>query len=293
MYGPTETTTFATWHLVREADENSSVPIGGPLANTTVYVLDEQLAPVPVGVVGELYIAGPGVAREYLNRPELTAERFLDNPHGEAPDDRLYRTGDLVRWTPEGVVEYVGRVDHQVKVRGYRIEPSEIELVLAQHPDIEAAFVMALEEGGHKRLVGYVRPAAARQVQAAELRDFVAARLPEFMVPSAFVSLDEFPLTPNGKIDRKALPAPEHPVEGGDGLQPRTETERVLAGIWAEVLGLAQVGITDNFYQLGGDSILGIMVVSKAKKAGLPITAKDVFRRQTIAELAEAVAGQA
>ncbi|WP_438297330.1 non-ribosomal peptide synthetase [Streptomyces sp. HUAS TT7] len=293
VYGPTETTTFATWHLVREADENSSVPIGGPLANTTVYVLDEQLAPVPVGVVGELYIAGPGVAREYLNRPELTAERFLDNPYGEAPDDRLYRTGDLVRWTSEGVIEYVGRVDHQVKVRGYRIEPSEIELVLAQHPDIEAAFVMALEEGGHKRLVGYVRPATGRQAQAAELRDFVAARLPEFMVPSAFVSLDEFPLTPNGKIDRKALPAPEHPVEGGDGLEPRTDTERLLAGIWAEVLGLAQVGITDNFYQLGGDSILGIMVVSKAKKAGLPITAKDVFRRQTIAELAEAVAGKA
>ncbi|MFD7168244.1 non-ribosomal peptide synthetase [Streptomyces violascens] len=289
VYGPTETTTYATWHLVREVGENASVPIGGPLANTTVYVLDEQLSPVPVGVVGELYVAGPGVARGYLNRPELTAERFLDNPLGEAPDDRLYRTGDLVRWTPDGVIEYVGRVDHQVKVRGYRIEPGEIELVLARHPDIEAAFVMALEEGGHKRLVGYVRPVAGRRPEVAELRDFVAARLPEFMVPSAFVPLEEFPLTPNGKIDRKALPAPEHPAEEGGATEPRTDTERLLAGIWAEVLGLAEVGIDDNFYQLGGDSILGIMVVARAKKAGLPITAKDVFRRQTIAELAEAV----
>ncbi|AVZ77917.1 non-ribosomal peptide synthetase (plasmid) [Streptomyces lunaelactis] len=294
VYGPTETTTYATWHLVREADENAAVPIGGPLANTTVYVLDEQLAPVPIGVVGELYIAGPGVARGYLNRPELTAERFLDNPLGEAPDDRLYRTGDLVRWTPDGAIEYVGRVDHQVKVRGYRIEPSEIELVLAQHPGIEAAFVMAVEDDGqNKRLVGYVRPAAGQQPEAAELRDFVAARLPEFMVPSAFVPLAEFPLTPNGKIDRRALPAPQHTADTDSGLEPRTDTERALAGIWADVLGLPQVGITDNFYELGGDSILGIMVVAKAKKAGLPISAKDVFRRQTIAELAAVVADQA
>ncbi|MFI6688247.1 amino acid adenylation domain-containing protein [Streptomyces sp. NPDC050485] len=293
VYGPTETTTYATWQLVREADENAAVPIGGPLANTTVYVLDEQLNPVPVGVVGELYVAGPGVARGYLNRPELTAERFLDNPHGQAPDDRMYRTGDLVRWTGQGAIEYVGRVDHQVKVRGYRIEPSEIELVLAQHPDIEAAFVMALEEDGHKRLVGYVRPVAGQQPEVSELRDFVAARLPEFMVPSAVVTLAEFPLTPNGKIDRKALPAPEHTADAGAGLAPRTDTERLLAGIWSQVLGVAEVGITDNFYQLGGDSILGIMVVAKAKKAGLPITAKDVFRRQTIAELAEVVDGQA
>ncbi|MFE7074185.1 amino acid adenylation domain-containing protein [Streptomyces sp. NPDC057620] len=287
LYGPSETTTFATWHLVREADEHTAVPIGGPVANTTVYVLDELLEPVPVGVVGELFIAGPGVAHGYMDRPELTAERFLANPFAGPPDERLYRTGDLVRWSAAGALEYVGRADHQVKIRGYRIEPSEIERVLQQHPDIEAALVVARAEaeGEHKRLVGYVRPAAGRQTEPAGLRAFVAARLPEFMVPSALVTLAEFPLLPNGKIDRAALPAPER-TTGADGSAPRNGTERVLAVIWAEVLGVPSVGITDNFYELGGDSILGVRVVARAKKAGLSISAKDVFRRQTIAELA-------
>ncbi|WP_405567356.1 amino acid adenylation domain-containing protein [Streptomyces sp. NBC_01167] len=289
VYGPTETTTFATWHEVREADGTTPVPIGGPLANTAVHVLDERLNPVPIGVVGELYIAGPGVARGYLGRPELTAERFLDNPFAAVPGDRMYRSGDLVRWTAQGTIEYVGRVDHQVKVRGYRIEPGEIELVLVQHPDIEAAFVIALQDGDHKRLVGYVRPAAGRRVETTELREFVAGRLPEFMVPSAVVALDAFPLTPNGKIDRKALPAPVHTADPDSGPAPRTDTERVLAAIWADVLGVEQVGIGENFYELGGDSILGITVVAQARKAGLTISAKDVFRRQTIAELAAAV----
>ncbi|MFE2127291.1 non-ribosomal peptide synthetase [Streptomyces amritsarensis] len=287
LYGPTETAVLGTWHLIREADEHMPVPIGRAVANTTAYVLDDRLRPVPIGVAGELFIAGPGVARGYLNRPELTADRFLDNPHGEAPDHRMYRTGDLVRWTSAGVLEYVGRADHQVKVRGYRIEPGEIELVLQQHPDVGVALVAALADGDHKRLVGYVTPAAAgRRPQPAELREFVSARLPVHMVPSAVMCLEQFPLTPSGKVDRKALPAPEHAAAPAEVQQPRTGTERLLAQIWSDVLGVPAVGVTDNFYELGGDSILGIRVVARAKKAGLVISAKDVFRKQTIAELA-------
>ncbi|MFD9082217.1 amino acid adenylation domain-containing protein [Streptomyces erythrochromogenes] len=287
LYGPTETAVLGTWHLIREADEHMPVPIGRAVANTTAYVLDDRLRPVPIGVAGELFIAGPGVARGYLNRPELTADRFLDNPHGEAPDHRMYRTGDLVRWTSAGVIEYVGRADHQVKVRGYRIEPGEIELVLQQHPEVGVALVVALADGEHKRLVGYVTPAAAgRRPQPAELREFVSARLPVHMVPSAVVCLEQFPLTPSGKVDRKALPAPEHAAAPAEVQEPRTGTERLLAQIWSDVLGVPAVGVTDNFYELGGDSILGIRVVARAKKAGLVISAKDVFRKQTIAELA-------
>ncbi|MER6203646.1 amino acid adenylation domain-containing protein [Streptomyces sp. NPDC001586] len=295
LYGPTETAVLGTWHLIREADENMPVPIGRAVANTTAYVLDERLRPAPIGVAGELFIAGPGVAQGYLNRPELTADRFLDNPHGEAPDHRMYRTGDLVRWTSAGVIEYVGRADHQVKVRGYRIEPGEIELVLQQHPEVGVALVLALADGEHKRLVGYVTPAAAgHHPQPAELREFVSARLPVHMVPSAVVCLEQFPLTPSGKVDRKALPAPEHAAAPAGTLEPRTGTERLLAQIWSDVLGIPAVGVTDNFYELGGDSILGIRVVARAKKAGLVISARDVFRKQTIAELATtAVAAEA
>ncbi|WP_053632850.1 MULTISPECIES: non-ribosomal peptide synthetase [unclassified Streptomyces] len=295
LYGPTETAVLGTWHLIREADEHMPVPIGRAVANTTAYVLDDRLRPVPIGVAGELFIAGPGVARGYLNRPELTADRFLDNPHGEAPDHRMYRTGDLVRWTSAGVIEYVGRADHQVKVRGYRIEPGEIELVLQQHPDVGVALVVALADGEHKRLVGYVTPGAAgRRPQPAELREFVSARLPVHMVPSAVVCLEQFPLTPSGKVDRRALPAPEHAAAPAGATEPRTGAERLLAQIWSDVLGVPAVGVTDNFYELGGDSILGIRVVARAKKAGLVISAKDVFRKQTIAELATtAVAAEA
>ncbi|MEU5979498.1 amino acid adenylation domain-containing protein [Streptomyces sp. NPDC047315] len=296
VYGPTETTTYATWHEVRSADGNRAVPIGGPIAGTSVYVLDEQLNPVPTGVVGELHIAGPGVARGYLGRPDLTAERFVDDPFGGDSEDRMYRTGDLVRWLPGGAIEYVGRVDHQVKVRGYRIEPSEIELVLQQHPDVEASVVVAVADGDHKRLVGYVRPVAGRSPRPADLRDFTGEQLPDFMVPAAFVTLDAFPLTPSGKVDRKALPAPAFGAEAeagapAFGAASMTSTERTLTDIWTEVLRVPSVGLSDNFYELGGDSILGIMVVSKARKAGLSITAKDVFRRQTIAELAQVAAG--
>jgi amino acid adenylation domain-containing protein len=284
-YGPTETTTFATWHLVDRVDEHRTVPIGRPVVNTSVHVLDERLNPVPVGVVGELFIGGPGVARGYLARPRTTAARFLPNPFDTTPGGRLYRTGDLVRWAADGVLEYVGRVDRQVKVRGYRIEPNEIELVLQQHQDVDAAVAVVRDDGEHKRLVGYVRPVPGRRPAPAALRDLVAGRLPEFMVPAVVVLLDEFPLTPSGKVDRAALPAPEHTADTGNYVAPRTDDERVLAAIWADVLDLDVVGITDNYYELGGDSILGIKIVAKARAAGVEISAKNLFRRQTIAAL--------
>jgi amino acid adenylation domain-containing protein len=289
-YGPTETTTFATWHLVERIDEHRTVPIGRPVVNTSVHVLDERLKPVPVGVVGELFIGGPGVARGYLARPGLTAERFLPDIFGTAPGDRLYRTGDLVRWSPEGALEYVGRIDRQVKVRGFRIEPNEIELVLQQHPEVEAAVVVARDDGDHKRLVGYVRPGPECRPDPAALRDFVGGRLPEFMVPAVVVLLTEFPLTPSGKVDRAALPAPDRTADTEDYVAPRTDEERVLAGIWADVLDIDRVGVTDNFYELGGDSILGIMVVAKARAAGVSVSAKALFRLQTIAALSDEAA---
>ncbi|WP_310726189.1 amino acid adenylation domain-containing protein [Streptomyces sp. N2A] len=289
-YGPTETTTFATWHLVERIDEHRTVPIGRPVVNTSVHVLDERLNPVPMGVVGELFIGGPGVARGYLARPDLTAERFLPNIFGNAPGDRLYRTGDLVRWLPEGALEYVGRIDRQVKVRGFRIEPNEIELVLQQHPDVEAAVVIAHDDGEHKRLVGYVRPEPGRQPEPVALRDFVGDRLPEYMVPAVVVLLAEFPLTPSGKVDRAALPVPERTTDTEDYVAPRTDDERLLAGIWADVLDIDRVGVTDNFYELGGDSILGIKVVAKARAAGVSISAKALFRLQTIAALSDEAA---
>ncbi|MFD9889709.1 amino acid adenylation domain-containing protein [Amycolatopsis sp. NPDC059027] len=290
-YGPTETTTLATWHLIDEADDHTTVPIGRPIANTTAYVLDQRLHPVPIGVVGELFIGGPGVARGYLSRPGLTAERFLPDPFGDTPGDRMYRTGDLVRWSPEGTLKFVGRADRQVKIRGYRIEPGEIELVLQQHPDVEDAAVVCRDDDEHKRLVAYVRHVPGRAPEPARLRDFASERLPEFMVPAIIMSLTDFPLSPSGKVDRAALPPPDHradtPVEDRGGyVPPRTDHERVLAEIWSEVLHIENIGVTDNFYELGGDSVLGIKIVAKAKKAGISISAKNLFRQQTIAELA-------
>ncbi|KUF16412.1 non-ribosomal peptide synthetase [Streptomyces silvensis] len=287
-YGPTETTTFATWHLVSRADGHRTVPIGRPVVNTSVHVLDDRLSEVPAGVTGELFIGGPGVARGYLARPGLTAERFLPDPFATAPGERLYRTGDLVRRSPAGTLEYVGRIDRQVKVRGFRIEPNEIELVLQQHPDVDAAVVVARDDGDHKRLVGYVRPLPGHRPDPAALRDFAAERLPDFMVPAAVVPLDGFPLTPSGKVDRAALPAPQLGADSEDYVAPRTDDERVLATIWAEVLDLDRVGVTDNFYELGGDSVLGIKVVAEARAAGVAISAKSLFRLQTIAALSAA-----
>ncbi|MGH3903464.1 MAG: non-ribosomal peptide synthase/polyketide synthase, partial [Pseudonocardiaceae bacterium] len=291
LYGPTEASVDVTFFECVPSRDAVSVPIGRPVWNTGMYVLDGILRPVPVGAVGELYIAGVQLARGYLNRPGLTAERFVANPLG-APGARMYRTGDLARWNAEGVLEYLGRTDHQVKIRGFRIELGEIEAVLAAHPDLAGVAVVAREDqSGVTRLVAYVVSAAGRPLDAAELRGFLGASLPEYMVPAAFVTLDSLPLSPNGKLDRRALPAPEFGAVGGGGhLAPRTETERTLAAIWSEVLGVKRFGVEDNFFELGGDSILSIQVASRARQAGLGLMPRDLFRHPTVAALALSVA---
>ncbi|MFI5647209.1 amino acid adenylation domain-containing protein [Kitasatospora sp. NPDC051705] len=286
-YGPTETTTFAVTHLIRETDGVRAIPIGRPISNTAVYVLDERRRPVPPGTPGELWIAGPGVARGYLGRPELTEERFLPSPFATGPGERMYRTGDVVRWA-DGLVEYLGRADTQVKVRGYRIEPGEVEAVLEQHPGVAAALVVALADGDHKRLVGYLRAEPGAAPAPLDLRAFAEERLPSYSVPTAFVTLDAFPLTANGKVDVRALPAPETTLEREDYRAPEDPAEQALAEVWSEVLGIDRVGADDNFFELGGDSILSIQVVARARRAGLVITSKDIFSRQSLADLARA-----
>jgi amino acid adenylation domain-containing protein/non-ribosomal peptide synthase protein (TIGR01720 family) len=316
VYGPTETTTYATAYPMPDAGsvpEVSSgggmdggmdsgmvggmgrVPIGGPLDNMRVYVLDGGLRPVPVGVAGELHIAGSGLARGYLGRPGLTAGRFVADPYG-APGTRMYRTGDLVRWRPDGAVEFLGRTDEQVKIRGFRIELGEIEAALLRHDGVAECVVVARpDDAGHKRLVAYTVPAAtaggaAADVTAARLRDFLGRTLPDYMVPSVFVALDGLPLNANGKVDRRALPDPgTRPGAQPGYVPPEGQVQRTLAGIWAEVLGLDRVGAADNFFELGGDSILSIQVVSRARQAGLRLSTKDLFVHQTIARLAPRV----
>ncbi|HMK71848.1 MAG TPA: amino acid adenylation domain-containing protein, partial [Myxococcaceae bacterium] len=286
-YGPSETTVCATIHRC-SGEEASSPPIGRPIANTQVYVLDGRLEPVPVGVAGELYIGGEGVARGYLKRPGLTAERFVPDPFGEA-GGRLYRTGDLARRRADGCVEFLGRLDHQVKVRGFRVELGEIETALGQHARVREAVVVARGDGpGEKQLVAYT----VGEATAGELRAHLRDRLPEYMVPSAFVALAAMPLSPNGKVDRKALPAPER-GRGREYQAPRTETEKALAEIWARVLGVERVGLQDNFFELGGDSILSIQVIAQARQRGLRLSPRQLFEHQTVEALAAvAVAGE-
>ncbi|HYG62303.1 MAG TPA: amino acid adenylation domain-containing protein, partial [Thermoanaerobaculia bacterium] len=280
-YGPTEVTIDTTRWVCEPGQEPHRVPIGRPIANSRLYVVDAELRPVPVGVTGELLVGGTGVSRGYLRRPGLTAERFVPDPFGGRPGDRLYRTGDLVCWLPDGSLDFLGRLDHQVKVRGFRIELGEIEAALAALPGVREAVVVLRES----RLVAYV----AGDFAVEELRRSLGERLPDYMVPSAFVKLAALPLTANDKVDRKALPAPE-PAGACEGyVAPRTREEEILAAVWAQVLRLPRVGVNDNFFELGGDSILSVQIVARARQAGLSFTVRQIFEHQTVAGLARHV----
>ncbi|WP_338868536.1 non-ribosomal peptide synthase/polyketide synthase [Myxococcus stipitatus] len=296
-YGPTESTTFTCCHPVTPGTElGTSVPIGRPIANTQVFVLDERLQPVPVGVPGELFIGGDGLAHGYLHRPELTAERFIPHPFSMTQGGRLYRTGDRVRWREDGTIEFMGRRDFQVKVRGFRIELGEIEAVLQQGPGIQETVVLAREDSpGDKRLVAYLVPSPGHDLESQAVRAWLQQKLPEYMMPSAFVMLESFPLTANGKVDRKALPPPgnERPETGTHFEAPRSPTEQALADVWGEVLGVGTVGIDDSFFDLGGDSIRGIQVVAKLRERGVNLPMGDLLQHPTIRELSERVQGPA
>ncbi|MFD2169297.1 non-ribosomal peptide synthetase [Tumebacillus lipolyticus] len=282
-YGPTESTTFATYHLIEEIEEDTTnIPIGRPIANTTAYVLDGQLQLLPIGVPGELYLGGDGVARGYLNRPELTAERFLQHPFGEG---MLYRTGDLVRRLPDGSIEYIGRLDSQVKVRGFRIELGEIEQAIATREDVlDAVAIVREEEPGDKRIVAYVVPKRADSFSVQELRGKLKESLPEYMLPSAIVTLEAMPLTVNGKLDRQALPRPSGSAQSDDEYAaPRTEAEEHVLAIWQDVLQVERIGIHDNFFDLGGHSLLLIKVHERLQeKLDAQFSIVELFRHTTV-----------
>jgi len=293
-YGPTETTCMSTFYEAPPGGDGIGVdrdpPIGRPLPNTTLVVVDEGLRPVPEGVTGELLIGGAGLARGYLNDPRLTAERFVEDPDGHTPETRLYRTGDLVRRLPGGDLDYVGRIDDQVKIRGFRIECGEVEAALARHPGVaEAAVVARQHPPGHKRLVAYVVGTGGTAPAAAELRRFLAGRLPAHMVPVAFAVLDALPLTPNGKVDRAALPDPE-PVGGartsGHGERPLSTAEARVAAIWARVLGADVAGLRaeDDFFELGGHSLMATQVIAGMREEfGTPTPLRAIFDAPTLA----------
>jgi acyl-CoA synthetase (AMP-forming)/AMP-acid ligase II len=296
-YGPTESTVVATIYdlsAMSETDDSSlEVSIGRPIRNVQAYVLDLHWNPVPVGVPGELYLGGLGLARGYLRRPELTAENFLPNPFSVEPGARLYRTGDMARWLPNGNLEFLGRIDHQVKLHGFRIELGEIETVLAEHAAVRAAVVLAREDdAGDKHLVAYVVTQTESGVTGKQLRQFVQEKVPAYMVPAVFVLLEALPLTTSGKVDRRALPAPERSGAGRevDFVAPRTALEEVLSRIWAEVLKREQVGVYDNFFELGGNSLLSLQVVARIRatlQVEMPL--RTFFQAPTVEGVAAAL----
>ncbi len=293
-YGPTENTTFTCSYRMEKSEcLEESVPIGGPITNTQVYVLDEEMGVVPVGVIGELYIGGEGLARGYVNQPGQSAEKFLPDPHTQQAGGRLYRTGDLVRYMPDGNIAFVGRKDNQVKVRGYRIELGEIETALMKEGRVREAVVIAREEaGGEKRLVGYVVAEEGEQISTTEIREHLRESLPEYMIPGVFVMMEEMPVSPNGKIDRKALPEPEQkrPDLEQKYAAPRTTAEEMLAGIWADVLRLEKVGIHDDFFEIGGHSLLATQVISHVRESfSVDIPLVRLFEAPTVKGLAEII----
>jgi amino acid adenylation domain-containing protein len=288
LYGPTEDTTYSTFTLVPRGAE---VSIGRPLANTQAYILDQKRRPVPIGVPGELYLAGDGLARGYYGRPDLTAERFVPNPFAAPAGARMYKTGDLARFLPDGNIQYLGRIDNQVKLRGFRIELGEIEAVLLRHPAVQSAVVMAREFGaGDQRLVAYYVAKAGAEVSANDLRAHVKASLPEYMVPSAAVQLEHLPLTPNGKVNRRALPEPAQDAVGSGFVAPSTPMEEALVAIWTTVLRIPAVGVQDNFFDLGGHSLLATQIVSRIEERfNIELPLRSIFERPTISQLSETV----
>ena len=295
VYGPTETTTFASFFPVA-AEEEPTVPIGRPIANTRLYILDEHRQPVPLGAPGELYVGGTGVARGYLNQPDLTAERFVRDPFCSVPGSRMYRTGDLARFLADGNVEFLGRNDDQVKIRGFRIELGEIEARLREHAAVREAVVMVRQDApGEKRLVAYITttPIANSSELAGVLRTYLGARLPDYMMPSAFVRLESFPLTPNGKLDRKALPAPDEEAFARQAYEPpQGELETIVALLWAELLKMDRVSRHDHFFDLGGHSLLAVQIVERLRRVGMGVPVRVLFDNPTVHELAASLGKQ-
>ncbi|BAY12154.1 non-ribosomal peptide synthetase [Calothrix sp. NIES-2098] len=291
VYGPTENTTFSTYYPVQEVAESAtSIPIGRPISNTQIYILDANLQPVPIGVFGELYLGGEGLARGYINRPELTAECFITIPEtGFIAEERLYKTGDLGRYLIDGNIEFLGRIDNQVKIRGFRIELGEIEAVLSEHPAVKQAIVIAAEDiPGEKQLVAYIVPHPEQIPTSMELHQFLTVKLPEYMVPTAYVLLESLPLSPNGKVDRRALPASDKiTFIQQDYVAPRNQLEDLLVEIWAKVLGKKQVGIHDNFFELGGHSLLATQLVSRIRDTlQIDVSVRNLFEAPTVEQLA-------
>ncbi len=293
LYGPTEAAIDVSFWQCQPHDNRQLVPIGRPIANTQLYILDRHFQPVPIGVVGELYIGGDGLGRGYLNRPELTAEKFSPNPFSPNKSTHLYKTGDLARYLADGNIEFLGRIDNQVKIRGFRIELGEIESVLSQHPDVVNAIAIVYEDApGDKRLIAYVIPQPSATLTQTELRQFLNQKLPDYMLPAAFVVLDSFPLTPNGKIDRHALPAPDRTqvASAETFVAPRNELEQQLAKIWSELLKIQSIGIEDNFFALGGHSLLATQVMSRIQTFySLSIPLRYIFEYPTIAQLGDSL----
>jgi acyl carrier protein len=287
IYGSSEVTADATFHVL-EGSADRSVSIGRPIANTQVYVLDAHMQPVPPGVAGEIYVGGAGVARGYLKRPSLTAERFIADPFSQASSARMYKTGDVGRWRADGTLEYLSRNDDQVKIRGYRIELGEIEWQLSGCAGVKQAAVVARGESSEKRLVAYV---CGEALDAQQLRAQLKDVLPEYMVPSAYVVLDQLPLTPNGKVDRRALPAPDYGALIVQRYEePQGEVEAQLAQIWQKIIGVPRVGRHDNFFELGGHSLLAVQVVRHISTAfAVELQLIALFEAPTISELANQV----
>ncbi|MBP1143283.1 amino acid adenylation domain-containing protein [Pseudomonas sp. PvP027] len=293
LYGPSETTTYSSW-VAMDREDGFAAHIGKPVGNTQFYLLDEQQQPVPLGVAGEIYIGGAGVARGYLNRDDLTAERFLEDPFSQQPAARMYRTGDLGRYLPDGNIEYLGRNDDQVKIRGFRIELGEIDARLAKHPTVHEAVVTAREDSpGDKRLVAYYTVQAAHTEPSIDsLRDWLQEQLPAYMIPVAYVRLEALPLTPNGKLDRKALPAPDSDaLINREYEAPQGETEMQIAAIWQDLLGVERIGRHDNFFELGGHSLLAVSLIGRMRQSGLSVDVRVLFGQPTLAALAAAVGG--